>query len=251
MDVDNPYAASEFEELPPVGPAQGNSAALPWNPTEIFGIAWDRFKEHWIVLFLAVLLAEFLGNVPEWLAQFIQMYGGLELHSEVSLAIAYGASFLGWLVDCLMAVGLARMFLQAARGETSPEFGMLFSGFDRVLPMLACLLIAQLAIGLGLVLLIVPGVFFACVFFIADFLVVDQQLGPLRALRTSWGLTKGHRLNIVVLGIFGILASLVGVLACLIGVFAAQALFGVCSALVYLRLIGEQTRGVRVWHSWE
>lgn len=250
MDTENPYAASSVEELPP-GRAQADSLALAWNPTEIFSVAWDRFREYWVVLFLAVLLSAFLSGFPKFLAQFTISYAGLELQSEATLALSYGSRLVGWLIECYLSVGLTRLFLQAARGEQSPEFGVLFSGFDRFLSMAACLFVLQSAITLGLVLLIVPAVFFGCVFFVADFLVVDRQLGPLRALSTSWELTRGHRMNIVVIGVFGLLAGLLGLVACLIGVFAAKALFGVCSALIYLRLTGEHTRGSRVRFAWE
>ncbi len=247
MDSENPYAASKFADLPPT-PEIGSG--LPWNPTEIFGIAWDRFKEHWIVLFLAILLTGILGKFPEWIARFVQLYGGLDPSSLEWDAVELGGTLLGWFIDVFFSVGLVRLFLQAARGQQLPEFGVLFRGFDRFLPMLAVTTITQLSIATGLVLLIVPGVFLACAFYIADYLVVDQQLGPINALRTSWQLTKGHRMNLVVIGVFGLVASLLGLLACLLGIAAAHAVLGVCAALIYLRLIGEHAPGARVKTQW-
>ncbi|MFC5972701.1 hypothetical protein ACFPYI_15295 [Halomarina salina] len=72
-------------------------------------------------------------------------------------------------------------------------------------------LIAVVATGIGLVLLIVPGIFIAlCLYFVRQEIAVFDK-GPIAALEGSWALTKGHRLNLlglaVVLEILSIIAN--------------------------------------------
>ena len=76
-----------------------------------------------------------------------------------------------------------------------------------------------LAIVAGFILLIVPGIVLALMFYFAGYLVVDRSLNAIDALKESARITKGHRwelmifiLTLVVINILGALCLLVGLL---------------------------------------
>ncbi len=84
-------------------------------------------------------------------------------------------------------------------------------------------LISQILVGIsvvvGLVLLIVPGVFLALSFIFSSYLIVDKGRGPIEAIKESWNMTKGHKwrlllliMTVIGLNILGLLALLVGLL---------------------------------------
>lgn len=57
-------------------------------------------------------------------------------------------------------------------------------------------ILSGLAVLGGLLLLVVPGIIAYCGLFVAFPAVLFENRGPLEALRSSWELTRGHRLSI-------------------------------------------------------
>ncbi len=70
------------------------------------------------------------------------------------------------------------------QGKT-PEFRDFFAGFQYVLPLLLLSLIAGLFIGIGTLLLIIPGVYLAVAYLFASYLVVDRRLDFWPAMELS------------------------------------------------------------------
>jgi uncharacterized membrane protein len=70
------------------------------------------------------------------------------------------------------------------QGQT-PEFSDFFQGFQYFLPLLLLSLVAGLFIGIGTILLIVPGVYLAVAYLFASYLVVDRRLDFWPAMELS------------------------------------------------------------------
>ena len=82
-------------------------------------------------------------------------------------------------------------------------------------------ILASLAIGVGLVLLIVPGIILALMFMFTTFLVIERELGPIEALKESNRITRGHKWNLLGLLLMLILVNLLGVLALIVGLLVS------------------------------
>ena len=67
----------------------------------------------------------------------------------------------------------------------NPEFRDFFEGFQYFLPLLLLSLVAGLFIGIGTILLIVPGVYLAVAYLFASYLVVDRRLDFWPAMELS------------------------------------------------------------------
>jgi uncharacterized membrane protein len=78
-----------------------------------------------------------------------------------------------------------------------------------------------LAVGVGLLLLIVPGVILALMFMFSTFLVIDRELGPIEAMKESNRITRGHKWNLLVLLLMLILINLLGALALIVGLLVS------------------------------
>jgi uncharacterized membrane protein len=235
-DQFNPYAAPMA--APPRLPAQAPfGAPQPWGVGEAFSIAWERFKQNWAVAVfpypLTLVVTQSVGAVP----RLLTLSGAVRAESVAAGAISLGSAILGLVLSSYFQVGLTRIWLQIARGE-SPSFGLLFSGGDRFLPMFLASILAGLAIFAGLLLFIVPGVILGLGLFFYQYYVVDANMSPTRALKASWVATKGQKGDILVLGLAGGGLFVLGVLMFVVGLFATVPIFYIAASVVYTRISG-------------
>lgn len=77
--------------------------------------------------------------------------------------------------------------------------------FGRLLPAVAVSLVQGIAVGVGLVLLILPGLWLMARFVAALPLVATDEPDPVRAIQRSWQLTAGR--GLVILGMLALLIS--------------------------------------------
>lgn len=186
-----PHAAA----APPT-PAQpvGVTAATPEiTPGGVLADAWRMFREHAVVLGLVALL----------------------LDTPVLLALALGADgsrgflALNALVGALLHAAVTSVALQAQRGERPRLAAALSQASRRIGGVAVVSFGGGLAVLLGLVLLVVPGVVLWGGLFVAvPVLLADPALTPSEALRRSWELTRGHRLTLVLAGAVTVLLVL-------------------------------------------
>ena len=164
----------------------------------------------------------FTANLPVMMMAWISVYA---LQRVLDLLIPEAWPFLSLLAMLFIVsplyAGLHYIALQAVRGE-SPTFRDLFVGVPQWGRILGAYILMILAVGLGTVLLIVPGIVFALMFSFAMIRFVDPALGNRRirsseALRESRELTLGYRWTL--LGI-GFLMMLPGIVVATISTFS-------------------------------
>lgn len=91
-------------------------------------------------------------------------------------------------------------------------------------------------VGVGFLLLIVPGVLWALRFSMAPIAVIDEGLDPLSALSRSSELTEGVRGKLFVFGAALIGLNMLGALALGVGLLATMPISYVATAMVFRRL---------------
>jgi uncharacterized membrane protein len=141
-------------------------------------------------------------------------------------------------VSAFFTAGIARFSLKVARGEPY-AFGDVFAGGPFFLSVLVTHFIVSIAVGIGLVLLIVPGVVLALGLCMAVPLIVDRNVGPIDALTESWKVTEGNRINLFIFWLIAMALGIAGVCACGIGILLVAPLLWVAFFYVYLRLTGQ------------
>ncbi len=243
----NPYAAPQTGSAgaaspPPYGQPQ------PWEPGEVLSLAWARFQENWLVLVLAyfiyMLVTQIVGQGPVWLWTIVSPPEHPGPFAQ--LGVQGPSTLFATVVGAFLQVGFLRICLEVVRGGT-PQIGALFAGGDRFLPLLGANILVGLVVGLGMLLLIVPGIIIALSLFPVQFYVVDAKMGPMEAMRASRAATKGHKGNLFGLSVAYVGIALLGLLACCVGIVAAVPLCYLASAIVYVRLsgLGTATADVR------
>ena len=164
---------------------------------------WEKFRAHLEISLLTTLFILAIGTAT----------GKGENHA--------GFFFLGLAMTVLMIIiriGYTKIFLRITDGE-SPKFLEIFHEYRLFWKYLGVSILYPLAVLGGLILLIVPGIFWAVRFSFSPIILVDTKVGPVVAMKESYAITKGNFWKILqfwlaigALNILGFMAFGVGLL---------------------------------------
>jgi hypothetical protein len=107
-------------------------------------------------------------------------------------------------------------------------------GFSRIVPVIVIAILFSIALGIGLLLVVVPGIFLLVVWSVAIPASVVERSGIFGAFDRSWQLTKGYRWP--VLGILLILLAILIGLQLTIGILVAIAVFATDSLFLVIAI---------------
>jgi uncharacterized membrane protein len=133
---------------------------------------------------------------------------------------AYGAivALVSIAVSVLVGLGLTTFSLRAHDNINGVQISDLWNP-GPFWPFLGAYILTALAIALGFLALIIPGIILAMGLAFVSYLVVDRGLGPIEAMKESWRITKGHKWQLLLLFLALLGINLLGILALIIGVF--------------------------------
>jgi uncharacterized membrane protein len=180
----------------------------------VYSYGWSRMKKHFLDLFLiTIIVAAVLIPVG-----MIQSLDGHETPGGVLLRIF---SFAYWfLLFSPIDFGAAWVFLKAMRnGELDVKDT--FSTFDNYLNVVLANLLVSAIIGIGFMLLVVPGIILACRLAFVRYLVIDKKLEPVEAVEESWRMTRGHANSIFLMGLLALGIIIAGSICFGVGVIPA------------------------------
>lgn len=147
----------------------------------------------------------------------------------------------GVLAQAFMLGGIMSFSLKAARGQ-KPDFGEVFRGGRYFGAMFVGAILQLLGFYIGLALCVVPGVIWMLGLMFYPIMIVDRGVGGVDALKQSWEMAKGQKMNLFVFALLMGLVGIVGIIACCVGVFVAAPIGTIGLAFIYMRLNGEQPR---------
>src|SRR3989344_423203 len=175
---------------------------------EAIKYGWEKFKAHF--LFMWMLLGTAWGIAI--LFDLLQKGAGKE--TWLGGLIGLAAIVAGFILE----LGLIRAYLDLDNG-TEDKIAVLFSEYRLVWRYFGAALLYGIMVVFGLILLIVPGVYLALKYQFFAYLIVDQNLGILDALKQSSEMTRdikwkffGFVLAVCGLNILGALALGIGLL---------------------------------------
>lgn len=163
----------------------------------VYSFSWSRMKKYFLDLFLITIIVAAV-YIP---FAMIQSLDGHETPGGVLLRIfSFGYWFL---LLAPIDFGAAWVFLKAMRNG---EFDVkdTFSTFDNYLNVVLANLLVSAIIGIGFILLVVPGVILACRLAFVRFLVMDKKMEPVEAVEESWRMTRGHANSIFFIGLLAL-----------------------------------------------
>jgi uncharacterized membrane protein len=129
---------------------------------------------------------------------------------------------------------MAYVFLKVTRGEKF-DVADVFTAFNNnYLQVILANLLTMAIVIAGIILLIIPGIIFACKLAFVPYLVMDKEMEAIDAVKTSWSMTKGHTLTIFLMGLLAIPIVLIGLLMLIVGIIPAAIWIEGAFAAIYL-----------------
>ena len=188
---------------------------------------WETFKRRpWffvgatLVIFLLYIAAGALTGTIDY-----ALTGDTENHSGVG-------SILDWLIGTLISMGVVAFYLKAHDNPEQVTLSALWNPHP-YWSYLAATVLVGLAILLGLLLLIVPGIIFGLMFMFTSFIVIDRALGPIDAMKESKRITSGYRWRLLGFILLLALINLAGVIALVVGLLVTVPVTSIAFANAY------------------
>jgi hypothetical protein len=182
--------------------------------------ASKSYSTGWRVMgsyFMELLVIGIIYSILSGPVSAIQIReGGIEWYM-VPL-ILFGMLY-GIFVAGPISYGADWVFLKAVRGERV-EIKDMFSVFQgNYWNAVVANVVVAVIVGMGFVMLIVPGIIFACRLAFVPYLVVDKQMDVMEALRVSWNMTRGYGGQIFLMGLMAFFIAIGGLLLLIVGIF--------------------------------
>lgn len=220
----SPYAAptSQLHDNRGDGQAvtieQALSRGYDFNIGDLISEAWQKTKGTkgiiiggFIVFYVVLLVASFVfGGI----FGLIGLTGGEEFGMAALIAQMVVGIFASALAYPFMA-GINMVGIRRAADQPI-SFNEIFSHFGRTVPLLITAVVMMVLVYLGMILLIIPGLYLSIAYMLAIPLVVERGLSPWQALEASRKAITQHWFK--VFGLFLLLGLIVGLSAIPLGI---------------------------------
>ncbi len=177
-----------------------------------FGNAW---RQLWRKYFIGVLLITIIAGL-------ISIPG--PILSNAADEVRGGGVLLGLMALIYMLLlsnpieyGAAFAYLRAARDDDLRIKDM-FQVFQNYWNAVLANILVGFIVSMGIVMLIVPGIIFACRLAFTSYLVVDRKMEVIPAVKESWRMTRGHANKVFLIGMLSIPIALAGLICLFVGI---------------------------------
>ena len=187
-------------------------------------LTWANLGTLVLVTFIAFMI---YAAVHLFTNSFIQPIG--------NVVGSFLAGLINTIVGCLLGIGLINVSLKVTNLEPI-SVGDMFSKLNLFINYFICTIIENLVVGIGLILLIIPGIFFLVRFSLGLYVLVDRDLGPIEALQRSWKIVRGCSWKVLGLILVCLLIDFVGLCLLVVGLLVTIPITIIAFALLYREL---------------
>lgn len=219
------------------------------NFQALFSSSWNIYKQHIQFMVGVIVTLMVLGVLPGIYFDYFNsgitdlenfdlsqiLFADNELTVKERLFSIF-LQLLEWVVD----LGVIVVSLKLVDNQET-SVSDLFNNWDKVFAYVVATIIYGLAVIIGLLLLIVPGIYFAIRLQFYSYLIFDKGLNPFEALSESYNLTKGHTFDLFLIGIIQFLLSIVGLMALIVGIIPVMGYFYILNSMIYRSLTVEDS----------
>ncbi|MFC1962154.1 hypothetical protein ACFLWN_03825 [Chloroflexota bacterium] len=171
---------------------------------------WRQLWKYFLELFLIGLIG-FLIGLPTGMGGWFKDIAVASVIFGI-FGLAYGI-----LINGPIDYGVSFAYLKASRGDKL-EIKDVFAAFDNYWNAVLASLLVFVIVGLGLIVLIIPGIIFACKLVFTPYLVVDRKMEVIEAIKESWRMTGGHAWKVFFIGLLAIPIGIAGLICFGVGV---------------------------------
>ena len=212
---------------------------MVFSYTEPIKFGWDRLKKYWKLFAFVMgisLIMSVVGNVISGVLEsqtFILFLIQLIVITPVNMVIQLASVFATlWIVDD--KGGGVKGAMEEFKEFITPR---------KVVYFFLSSMLMGLAVMVGLLLVIVPGIILAVMFSMYSYAFVDGVYGVRAPLKRSRELTQGIKMRLFIFGLVLMVFNLLGLLALIVGVFVTAPVSMIAYAYVYRVLTGNAPQG--------
>jgi len=208
-----------------------NSRKLIPTAGEAYGAAWQIMGKYFLVLLAVSILYGIISGPTAMVNRNIS-----DFQWSLIPMVLFGIGF-GVFIAAPIGYSTDWVFLKAVRGEPIDVRDM-FAVFQKnYWNAVAGNLVVGLIIGLGFVLLIVPGIILACRLAFVRYLIIDREMDFSDAISKSWEMTKGYGVQIFVMGLLAFVTAILGLIALIVGIVVSIVWIKTAFAVMYQAVI--------------
>ncbi|MCH8082041.1 MAG: DUF975 family protein [Proteobacteria bacterium] len=171
--------------------------------------------KHFLVLFLIVIITALIYAPSFIMREIAEEMGGDAGAVLFIFSMAYTI-----LLMSPIGYGVSFVFLKAARDDPLDVKDM-FEAFKNYWNAVLAGLLVGIIVVIGVILLIVPGIIFACRLAFTSYLVVDRKMQAIEAIKESWRMTNGHAWKVFLIGLLSIPVYIAGLIFFGVGIIIA------------------------------
>lgn len=222
---------------------------ITFSVSNAIDAGWQLAKKHGLMFALLLFGWAILSNliaVPAnaWAA----LASGNSIAFQETLNVSFYApeKILLQLLSIIVSMGFATNYLRIARGQME---SFSFQGFVHPLAVygkyVAYSIIMGVVVAIGLVFLIVPGLYLGARLWMGSYYILDHPEASLEeAFRFSWRATAGSAWTQVGFLVALVLVALAGLLACCVGIFFTRVIAGFAMVVAYLQYNDAYNEGI-------
>ncbi|WP_195281659.1 hypothetical protein [Parabacteroides johnsonii] len=193
--------------------------------SEVFGTSWKHTKSQ-----IWVLVGLFIGF--SILSMIVTLFGMPAQGSIVGRVIVQIVSLL---ISCIFMLGYVKNIFQALDGE-EPQFSAYGQQSRKIITYLIANILFSIAVCIGMVLLIIPGIYLYLRLQFFTAFIVEEDCGIIESLQKSWNMTQGQTLPLFLLLLTMIGTAIVGCILFFVGFFVAVPLIYMMQCYTFRKL---------------
>lgn len=165
---------------------------------------------------------------------YLQGSGSIS-ESIISIIWSVGSFIFYFFIAYPIQIGVIYFMIKIARGDNA-ELKDIFEVFNHYGSVLAMMILLGLILLAGFILLIIPGIILGLRLYYTPFVMMEQRLGAIDAIKASWKMTRGHGGQVFLLFLLGIPIAIGGLIALVIGIIPASLWISLAFAVFYTQL---------------
>jgi uncharacterized membrane protein len=196
---------------------------------------WETFKRRPWILIGALLLSMIIAGLPQIFGPHPTVGPDGQMIPPPASTWGTIVAIVGLLVSIGVSLGLTTFSLRAHDNIQAVQITDLWNPgpFWRYF---GAHILTVIAIALGFIALIVPGVILAMGLMFVPYIVIDRGLGPIEAMKESWRVTKGHKWQLFLLFLALIGLNILGAIALIVGLLVTIPITMLAAAHAYRTL---------------
>ena len=196
-----------------------------WCISRGWRLTCQNFKLFFICITLPLIISSIINYILSAIAVSIDGQTTMVLGNQIIVQNKLGfatvvTGLISNLISIIISMGIIRVALNYQDGKDI-SFSTAFSQTDKMIKGFLASIIFGIMFGIGLVLLIVPGIYIATKYGFFLHAIVDKNCGIMESFKYSDELTKDNKMNIFILFILSILVIIAGALALIVGLLWA------------------------------